>query len=537
MIRQDSEALKLAVELYRGPLLEDCDEEWVMPERVAREQECHRALQTLADTALAIGDYHTAVDYCQRAISLNPLREASQRGLMQALAQIAGTLSVKEEAGRTLQDNLADRLRDRRLLLVLDNCEHLLDACAGIASHLLRECFGLRILATSREALSIAEETVWAVPALFVPNPAHLPSAPSTLVRVLMGFESAQLFVERAQSVNKTFTLSGDNALAVARICAHMEGIPLALELAAAGIRSLTVRQIAERLDDHLALLTGGNTAAESRQRTLRATLDWSYSLLTPPEQHLLACVSVFSGGWTLEAAQGVYSDIDAPEEQAPELLQSLVDKSLVVFEQNGQAEVGRYRLLEMVRQYAASQLAGRGQGRLVQTRHRDWFLKLAEEANLYVLEAAELTKWLRRLDMDYDNLRAALAWCEGEAQGALAGLRMAGALWRYWSERNLFSEGRAFISRVLAADGAQGETSERGWAIKGAGVLAVRQGDYTLAREIYSQAHDIFRALGNRHETGSALGKATTPRRERIMSRAWVFFVNWVIHGGQPIV
>ena len=234
-------------------------------------------------------------------VALDALTEGRQ-----VTPQIAAVLELKEEAGRPLLESVSRHLKSKRALLVLDNCEHLLAASAQVAGHLLRECGELRILATSREALEITGETVWAVPSLATPDPAHLPPGQATLLRVLMSYESVQLFVERAQAVQKTFDLTGNNARSVAEVCYRLEGIPLALELAAARIKSMTVEQIAARLDNELNLLTNGSRIAQSRQQTLRAMLDWSYALLTEPERILLRRLSVFAGGWTLEAAETV---------------------------------------------------------------------------------------------------------------------------------------------------------------------------------------------------------------------------------------
>jgi len=207
---------------------------------------------------------------------------------------------------------VTDHLRQKRLLLVLDNCEHLLEASAQLVTHLLQECGNLRILATSREPLGITGEKVWSVPGLAVPNTEHLPQGQSTLLRVLMGYESVQLFVERAQAVQKTFALTGSNARIVALVCRQLEGIPLAIELAAVRLKAMTVEQIFSRLGDHLGLLTVGSRTAGSRQQTLRATLDWSYDLLTEQEQSLLRRLSVFAGGCTLEAVEAVCADASA---------------------------------------------------------------------------------------------------------------------------------------------------------------------------------------------------------------------------------
>ena len=398
--------------------------------------------------------------------------------------QIASAMGLREETGRSLLESLTNHLRARRLLLVLDNCEHLLEASAQVVSHLLRECSRVHILATSRENLGIMGETVWQVPALSAPDPAHLPKEHSDLLRVLAGYESIQLFVERAQAGQKGFALLPGNALTVAQICFQLEGIPLAVELAAARVRSLTVEQIAVRLNSRLGLLTVGNGAAQSRQQTLRTTLDWSYTLLSEAERALLGRLSVFAGGWTLEAAEQTGRGGTIEAEQILNLLTGLVDKSLVTFEEQEENSGGRYRLLETVRQYAAEKLRTQNEEEEVRARHRDWFLLLAEEAALH-LRGGGQRHWLKRLDREYDNLRSALAWSETDSQEAKAELRLVSALWRFWYVRGIYSEGRRYLRNALDREDAQERTLARAHALNGAGALAYDQGDYVVARVI----------------------------------------------------
>jgi predicted ATPase/DNA-binding SARP family transcriptional activator len=379
--------------------------------------------------------------------------------------QIVAVLEIKEKLGQAPLEAVASHLRDKRLLLVMDNCEHLMEASAHIARHILLECAGVRVLATSREPLAIKEETVWAVPGLSVPDPAYLPTGGPTLVRVLSGYEGVQMFVERAQAVQKTFALTADTAPAVAQVCSRLGGIPLALELAAARVRAMTLVQMVARLDDHLSLLTDGSRAAPSRQRTLRATLDWSYALLSVPEQLLLSRVSVFARGWSLEAAEAVCAGDGIEPGHVRDLLTGLVNKSLVTFDSQplqGIADAsGRYRLLEMVRQYAAERLEVDGPAARLRVRHRGWFLALAEAAEPLLRGPAQ-TVWLSRLEVEYDNLRTVLDECETGTQGierergerevaAEAGLRLAGALWWFWRRRGRYSEGRGYLEQALA--------------------------------------------------------------------------------------
>ncbi len=456
-------------------------------------------------------------------VALDALTEGKQ-----VLPQIASVLGVKEEAQRELMQSLAERLRNKRLLLVLDNCEHLLQASAQAVGPILRESEGVRVLATSREALGITGEIVWAVPCLAVPDPAHLPQGQATLLRVLTGYESVQLFVERAQSIQKTFLLNAENARMVAEVCFRLEGIPLAIELAAARIKAMTVEQIAARLNNELGLLIGGSRTAQSRQLTLRATLDWSYALLSEPERILLRRLSVFAGGWALEAAEQVcgeereqgtgnrvqekegepllspFSFLLSPADVL-NLLTSLVDKSLVAFGDQEGTMGGRYRLLEPVRQYAAEQLQAGGEAEQARARHRDWFLALAEEATLH-LRGSGQRQWLQRLDREYDNLRAALAWSAADAQGAEVGLRLTGALWRFWYVRGDYSEGRRYLWNALEREGAQERTPARALALNGAGALAYDQADYMAARALFEEGLSIGRQLEDRRGVAGSL-------------------------------
>lgn len=415
--------------------------------------------------------------------------------------QIASVMGVMDTSGQPLRETLTRYLRSRRLLLVLDNCEHLLDASAQFVGHLLRECVGVRVLATSRTALGITGETVWPVPALAVPDTDHLPTGRVTLTHVLMGYESVQLFVERAQAVQKTFTLMGENALSAAHICARLGGVPLAIELAAARVKSLTVAQIASRLDDHLNLLTGGNRAASSRQQTLRATLDWSYELLTGEERLLLARLSVFAGGWSLEAAEGICFGEGIAALQVLNLLTALVEKSLVIFEAGKTG--GRYRFLETVRQYAAERLMSIGTWSVGRGMHQAWFLKLTHESKL---SGAEVEASLRRLGDEYDNLRTALDWCEEDELGAEAGLELANALWPFWYMRAYFSEGKHYLGRALERTKALETTSVRAQALRGMGSILYRLGEYGAASTMHEESLEIQKRLGDKNGIASSL-------------------------------
>ena len=290
-------------------------------------------------------------------VELAPLADPSL--IMQT---IASTLGLREQLGMSLNELLIDFLRAKNLLLIIDNCEHLVDACAQLADQLLHACANIKIVASSREALGIGGETVYRVPSLSLPNPDQVTR------EALTQSESAQLFIERAMAANPKFNVSDKNASFVAQICRRLDGIPLALELAAARITVFSVEQIASRLDDRFRLLTGGSRTALPRQQTLRALIDWSYDMLSEEERALLRRLSVFAGGWTFEAADAICSKHDVMN-----LLTQLVNKSLVIFDDEGSEP--RYRMLETVRQYARDKLLGDGRiGRSAQCTSRFLF-------------------------------------------------------------------------------------------------------------------------------------------------------------------
>ncbi len=405
------------------------------------------------------------------------------------LHTLAAALGVREAPGRALLATLIDYLQTRDLLLVLDNCEHLLAACASLVESLARACPRLRVLATSREPLGIPGETVWRVPSLSLPEPGQAPS-----VDHLLQYEATRLFIERATSGQPGFTPASHNADAVAAVCRRLDGIPLAIELAAARMRVLSVEQIAERLDNRFRLLTGGGRTALPRQQTLRGTLDWSYDLLSQKEQALLRRLSVFAGGWTLEAVEAVCTGDGVDATEILDLMTELVFKSLVLMDApEGQP---RYRLLETIRQYGRDRLDESGETSGVRKRHLHWYLRLAEQAEPE-LTGADQSMWLDRLEEEHDNLRAALEWSKAAPESGDVGLRLARGLWLFWYVRGHYSEGRAWLETMLARSrGAS--ASERAKALTGTGFLAYRQGDYSGSIRFCTESLNAFRALGD---------------------------------------
>ena len=423
------------------------------------------ALAVASDVARDFGDGVWLVD-------LAPL---SDPGLVpQALASVLG---VREAPGRELTQTLSDHLLPRTMVLVLDNCEHLIGACASLAEILLRHCPNLRVLATSREALGVLGEAIFAVPPLSMPDPRHLPTVES-----LSHYEAARLFVDRAEAVKPSFALTESNAMAVAQVCYRLDGIPLAIELAAARARALSVGQISSRLDESFRLLTGGGRSALAHQRTLRTAMDWSHDLLSEEERIAFRRLSVFAGGWTLEAAETVCAGGGIDEGEVMDLLASLVDKSLVLVTEQRDGEA-RYRLLETVRQYALEKLEESGEAGEVRGRHAAWFLALAEEAGPLMM-GREQVGWLERTWPEQHNFRAAVR-CFLERKDADRAIGLTWAFWRYWWVTGLQGEARRWMEEVLESGDLPGNEvypARRAQANLIIGTYAWSEGDLTSA-------------------------------------------------------
>jgi len=409
---------------------------------------------------------------------------------------VAMTLGVQEAPHDSPLGTLVHALRARRALIVLDNCEHLVDACARLAEALLRGCSGLKILATSREPLAIPGEAVYTVPPFTVPDPATLPA-----LAALAKYEAVRLFVERAGSSKPGFTMDTANASAIAQACYRLDGIPLALELAAARVGTLTVTQIVERLDARFGLLTGGARTALPRHQTLRATMDWSHDLLSSKEQALFRRLAVFAGGFTLEAAEAVGAGDQVPGDDVLELLAQLLAKSLLVAA--GTDREVRYGMLETVRQYSQERLDASTDAAAAQERHQRYYVEFAEAAEPH-LEGPEQLVWLDRIETEHDNLRAALAWGAGHGD-AEPMLRLCAALWWFWYVRGYHSEGRRWLGDALAHTG-KVSPAVKARALDGAGTLAADQGDYTAALACFEQSLAIHRDTGRTAGVARAL-------------------------------
>jgi predicted ATPase/DNA-binding CsgD family transcriptional regulator len=414
------------------------------------------------------------------------------------VAQAVGSaLGVREQPGRSLSASLSDYLASKKVLLVLDNCEHLVEACAELAEALLRYSPGLRVLATSREALGITGEVAWPVPSLSLPDLRRMPDIES-----LPQYESARLFVERAAAVKPTFALTEQNVPSVAQVCYRLDGLPLAIELAAARTRVLSVEEISERLDDYFGLLSAGGRTALPRHRTLHATMDWSHDLLSEQERILLRRLSVFAGGFTLEAAESVCAGEELQRNDMLELLSHLVDKSLVVARE-GDGET-RYRLLETVRHYGREKLAGSGEEAEAGWRHADFFLGFAENAERE-LDGPDQARWLTLLETEHDNLRAALSFALGGGGDAGSGVRLAAALWGFWFARGYLNEGRRRLEGAVSRTGTA-TTLARAKALNGAGWLAAYQAEYGAAKAHIEEGLTLYRELGDKEGVASSL-------------------------------
>ncbi len=360
-------------------------------------------------------------------------------------------IGLRDEPQRPVIDMISDYLREKKMLIILDNCEHLLDACAHLADTLLKNCPSLKILATSREALGILGEAVYHVPSLDLPDLQQL-------LEKFRDYESVRLFEERSQLAQMDFSLTIENISSVAKICNHLDGIPLAIELAAARVSMFSTEQIAARLQESFNLLTTGNRTALPRHQTLQAAIDWSYDLLSPAEQILFQRLSVFVNGWTLVAAESVCSDVNIQSEDVLGLLTQLFKKSLVNIEEL--QSVTRYSMLETIRQYADEKLVESGERDALRDRHLEYFLHLVETAEPH-LRRAEQIKWLKQLDAEYDNLRGALAWAMDKSSAEPA-LRLTGALGTFWFMRTHWVEGAKWLDQALSKEWDENNQAEK---------------------------------------------------------------------------
>jgi predicted ATPase len=427
-------------------------------------------------------------------VALEPIRDPDL-----VISTIAQALSMREVGSQPLIESLKIYLRDKQLLLLLDNCEQVVSAAPRVAD-VLATAPRLKVLATSRAVLHLSGERSFFVLPLPLPDPRALPS-PDQLARSA----SVQLFIERAQAIQPEFQVTAANAAAVAAICIRLEGLPLAIELAAAHIRMLAPQAMLGRLASRLTLLTGGAHDLPAHQQTLRATIDWSYELLQPAEQVLFRRLAVFVGGHTLPAVEAI---CNAECDLALDILdglQSLLDKSLLDQREGPDGEP-RFMMLETIREYALERLAERGEAELLRRRHTSYYLRLSEEAEPK-LHGAEQGVWLDRLEVEHDNLRAALAWSPSAQGNVEIRLQLAGALWPFWRLRGYLSEGRDWLTRLLAlVQGSGVSASVQGKALHGAGTLASNQSDYAQALVLCRQSLALFRGINDKRGMALAL-------------------------------
>jgi non-specific serine/threonine protein kinase len=426
---------------------------------------------------------------------------------------IAAALNIREYSDRSLLESLQDALQSRHTLIVLDNCEHVLTACASLAGVLLQACPHVTLVTTSLQPLGLPQETVWLVP------PMSLPEAPAAIdaaaLATLNESDAIRLFIDRACEVFSPFDLTASNAATIVAICHRLDGLPLPIELAAARVKMLTVEQIAARLDDAFRLLTRGGTGVLPRHQTLRATLDWTYQFLDDVEQALLRRLSIFAGSFTLEMAEAICRDaIELPS--ILDRLASLVDKSFVMLLPRDAQRAARYRLLEPIRQYARERLEVAHEAADLHVRHLTWCLALAEGP---AKSGPDQAAWLARLELDQDNLRAALMWARASGD-AEQGLRLASGLWTYWLSRGRFTEGRRWLEELLAIDASlvdgRASAATRARALFHASALALRQGDFAHAGRLAEASLQLQRALDDKVGISSALNVLAIGATER---------------------
>jgi non-specific serine/threonine protein kinase len=392
---------------------------------------------------------------------------------------------------------LVEELKSKKILLILDNCEHLIDACAELAMRLLQSCPDLCLLSTSREPLEIPGEISINVPPLTLPKSDDQLSA-NKLVR----YSAIRLFVERADAVVPGFEIMEENGAAVLQICRRLDGIPLAIELAAAKLKILQVEEIALRLDDRFHLLTGGSRTALPRHQTLRAMIDWSYGLLFDRERLIFQRLAVFSGGWTLDAAENICSDHTVGGPGILDLLLQLINKSLIWVERE-QSSQTRYHMLETIRQYGQEKLAGSGEMLAIRGKHLKYFLGLVEQAESG-LSGPHQISWYERLENERDNLRIALEW--SKRFDVETALHFASSLLPYWQVRGHLSEGRKQLSDILSQDQANLRTALRAKGLAAAGLLAYRQSNYSATRTYFEESLSISNELGDKSGVAKAL-------------------------------
>ncbi len=409
---------------------------------------------------------------------------------------IASVLKVKEEPHRSLFESIIARWKEKNLLIVLDNCEHLVEACSRTAEHLLREVSGLRILATSREALNAPGEITWRVPSLSLPDSDQI----HDVEEIRGNSEAVRLFEDRAKAVQRGFQLTGKTAMTVLQICQHLDGIPLAIELAAARVKLLGPSDILQRLDERFQVLAGSTRGVTERHKTLKAAIDWSYESLTQEEKSLFNRLAVFVGGFDMDAVEKVCTDEQVIKENVLDFFSGLVDKSLVVTESKADGSI-RYRLLETLRHYVKEKLVESGEKKEYQERHFEYYCKLAETA--YFKRLDETSIWLDRLEREHENMREALEWARSQPEKLL---ELAGALGWFWHAHSHFNTGNEYLSRALSKKEEQSFAVARAFFALGA--IKSWQEDFSAGLSAVEKSIQIWRELDENKELVQVLAE-----------------------------
>jgi predicted ATPase/class 3 adenylate cyclase len=431
-------------------------------------------------------------------LDLAPLRDEAL-----VVSETAQVLGVQQEPDRPLVQAICAHLRQRRTLIILDNCEHLVKASAELASAILRAAPYVRLLASSREALHVPGEQAYPLRPLQVPGQ-------GASIDELSRSASVRLFVERAQQHKPSFALNAAEAPAIAELVARLEGIPLALELAAARVRSLKVAEINTRLKDRYKILTGGGRVLQERQQTLRALVDWSYDLLSAPEQTVLCRLGVFVGGFDLAAAEQVCGADPLTSDQVLDILGSLVEKSLVMLEEHD--DEGRYRMLETIRDYAREKLEQSGESAATVARHCEHYFALAKQAN-YGMRGSEQAEWIQRIEADLDNVRSALALALAGYVDPFIVVKMAVAMQGFWMLRGYATEGRGIVRAALALPTIKASDLAQAWALYVGAGLAESQSDHAEARQMLEHCLLLRRQLGNLIDIAATLSTLSLAR------------------------
>lgn len=412
------------------------------------------------------------------------------------LQTLMNSFGFKDESGKTAEEILKDHLKDKELLLILDNCEHLIKECAVTVEMLLSNSTNLKIITTSRESLNCSGEKIFSVPSLSLPD-VSVNNTPLQLSQ----YESVRLFIERAISVKMEFRVNNENAPALAEICSRLDGIPLAIELAAARIKVLSVEKISERLINRFSLLTGGKRTALPRQQTLKAMIDWSYDLLSEKEKILWERLSVFTGGWTLESAEEICSDEKINVTEILDLLNALTEKSIIIYD----IEMERYRILETLKQYGEEKLRDSGGKDVILLKHLTYFLEFAETAGPK-LYSKEINLWLKKLEQDHGNFQSAIKWSLS-ADETDKGARLATALGNFWDSRGYYSLGRQILERFLIYTRGLNKSLSVN-IIRFAGILSAGQSDYEQARKYFEECLLLTRELGEKKVIAMSLNQ-----------------------------